>query len=215
MLHAKKNNANYEIPFTEYDKLHSVEVEVEVLYDKPINGFEVSVTCVVDTTNNTDSPQTQDNRNAVVGRGYIHFKNKELEFMVETPCFTDSALLANEKTLHNNLHIHSIYKDFTPTTTDKMILQGNNVPFFFYDMDMDGQKELVITVFEGMEYHGHNSYEVYKLRKEYNHTILLPLLEPPFDEVNDYTEFDFTEKTITPHHVDAVKLLGDSIYKMP
>lgn len=108
----KTKNVDYEIPLTEYDKSHSVKVEV--LYDKPINGFDVYVTCIVDTTNNTDSPQTQGNRNAILGRGYIHFKNKEMEFMVESPCFTDSTLLANSAILHNNLHINSEYKNFTP-----------------------------------------------------------------------------------------------------
>lgn len=96
-----------------------------------------------------------------------------------------------------------------------MILHGNDVPFFFYDINMDGQEELIVTVFEGMAYHGHNSYEIYKISHESNHKILTPMLEPPFNEINDYTEFDFTKRTITPHHVDAVKLLGDTIYKMP
>ena len=43
-----------------------------------------------------------------------------------------------------------------------MIFNGNESPFFFYDIDFDGEKELIVTLWEGMEYHAHNAYEVYK-----------------------------------------------------
>ena len=208
---SKSNSLSYETP-TEYDKTHSVKVNLQ--YYLPIDGYTVTVTCFVDTTSNTDSPQSQGNKTAILGRGYIHFKNNENEFVVENPCFTESSLLANELALYNDMNLNIKYKPFIPNTDNRMILQGNDTPFFFYDIDMDGEKELVVTIFEGMEYHGHNSYEIYKINQSDSNNILSPIADAPFNEINDYTEFDFMNKAITPHEIDAMKIQGDSTYKM-
>ena len=57
-------------------------VKIYLSYDEPINGFTVTATCFIDTISNYDSPATQGNRNAIVGKAYLHFKNDTIQFTV-------------------------------------------------------------------------------------------------------------------------------------
>ena len=207
----KGSSPSYNTP-TEYDKTHSVKVNLK--YAEPIAGYNVTVTCFVDTTHNTDSPNTNRNHNAIVGRGYINFKNDSIQFTVENPLFSDFTLMANSVPLINEVNITAKYTPFSAfTEDDNMIFNGNQSPFFFYDIDFDGEKELIVTLWEGMEYHGHNSYEIYKIRNSEIDEILTPLTMPPFNRIDDYTQVDSVAKTISIcKGIDAVKIQGYDIY---
>lgn len=189
-------------------------VKVNLTYKKPIDGFTVNVTCFVDTTSNYDSPNTHGNRNAIVGRAYIHFKNLTVQFTVENPLFSDYTLMANQTPLKNGINIKATYTPFSPNIKpDNMIFNGNQSPFFFYDIDFDGEKELIVTLWEGMEYHAHNSYEVYKVRNTKSDEILQPLSTTPFDRIDDYTLIDTVAKTISIcKGIDAMKIMGYDTY---
>ena len=197
---------------TDYDRAHSVEVKLH--YDEPMAGYTVSATCFVDTTSNYDSPNTHGNRNAIVGRAYIHFKNDTAQFTVENPLFSDYTLMANQTPLKNGININATYTPFSPNIKpDNMIFNGNQSPFFFYDIDFDGEKELIVTLREGMEYHAHNSYEVYKVRNTKSDEILQPLSTTPFDRIDDYTLIDTVAKTISIcKGIDAMKIMGYDTY---
>ena len=197
---------------TGYDMTNSVTVNLQ--YAEPINGYTVTATCLVDTTSNYDSPNTNGNRNAIVGRAYIHFRNDTTQFTVENPLFSDYTLMANQTPLKAGINISATYTPFSPdTSSDNMVFNGNQSPFFFYDIDFDGEKELIITLWEGMEYHGHNSYEIYKIRNSEIDEILTPLTIPPFNRIDDYTQVDSVAKTISIcKGIDAVKILGYDIY---
>lgn len=199
--------------YTEYDKGHSVKVKLN--YAEPIEGFSVNVTCMVDTTHNYDSPNTQGNRNAIVGRAYIHFKNDTAQFTIENPLFSDSTLMANSIPLRNDMKIEAIYTPYSaPDNGRTDILNYHSSPFFFYDIDFDGDKELIITLWEGMEYHAHNAYEVYKIRNIKAGEILQPLKTPPFDRIDDYTLIDSVAKTISIcKGIDAAKIQGYDIFQ--
>lgn len=192
-------------------------VKVNLTYNKPIDGFTVNVTCFVDTTSNYDSPNTLGNRNAIVGRAYIHFKNDTVQFTVENPLFSDSTLMTNTIPLKNDIQISADYTPFAmPDNENKDIFTHyNQSPFFFYDIDFDGQKELIVTLWEGMEYHAHNAYEVYKIRNIKAGEILQPLKTPPFDRIDDYTLIDSVAKTISIcKGVDAMKIEGYDTYRI-
>lgn len=209
----KNTSPSYNIP-TEYDKTHSVKVNLK--YAEPINGYNVTVTCFVDTTHNYDSPNTNWNQNAIVGRGYINFKNDSVQFTVENPLFSDSTLMANSLPLTNDIQISADYTPFSrPDNGRRDIFNNyNQSPFFFYDIDFDGEKELIVTHWEGMEYHAHNSYKVYKVRNTKTDEILRPMTRPPFDRMDDYTQIDTTAKTISIcKGVDAMKIEGYDIYR--
>lgn len=207
-----KASADKSIVQTDYDKAHSVEVKLH--YDEPIDGYTVSATCFVDTTSNYDSPNTNGNRNAIVGRAYIHFKNDTAQFTVENPLFSDYTLMANQTSLLDGINIKATYTPFSPNIKpDNMIFNGNQSPFFFYDIDFDGEKELIVTLWEGMEYHAHNSYEVYKVRNTKSDEILQPLSTTPFDRIDDYTLIDTVAKTISIcKGIDAMKIMGYDTY---
>lgn len=198
---------------TEYDTKDSVTVNLQ--YSEPINGYTVTAICVVDTTSNYDSPNTNGNRNAIVGRAYIHFCNDTTQFTIENPQFSDYTQMANQTPLQNGININATYTPFSPNnSSDHMIFNGNESPFFFYDIDFDGEKELIVTLWEGMEYHAHNAYEVYKIRNIKAGEILQPLKTPPFDRIDDYTLIDSVAKTISIcKGIDAVKIQGYDIYK--
>ena len=199
---------------TEYDKTHSVKVSLR--YAGPIYGYTVTATCLVDTTSNYDSPNTNGNRDAIMGRAYIHFCNDTTQFTIENPQFSDYTLMANQTPLQNGININATYTTFSPNnSSDHMIFNGNESPFFFYDIDFDGEKELIVTLWEGMEYHAHNAYEVYKVHNTKNNEILLPLKTPSFDRIDDYTLIDSVAKTISIcKGVDAMKVEGYDTYRI-
>ena len=136
---------------TGYNMTDSVTVNLQ--YAEPINGYTVTATCLVDTTSNYDSPNTNGNRNAIVGRAYIHFRNDTTQFTVENPLFSDYTLMANQTPLKAGINISATYTPFSPNTSSgNMIFDGNQSPFFFYDIDFDGEKELIVTLWEGKEW---------------------------------------------------------------
>ena len=71
-----------------------------------------------------------------------------------------------------------------------MLFDGSQSPFFFFDIDFVGEKELIVTLWEGMCYHGHNAYKVYKMPVENGCFVLSPIQGEPFDKLNGYTRID-------------------------
>lgn len=195
------------------DNKHSVKVNLR--YAEPIDGFTVTATCFVDTIHNYDSPNTKGNRNAIVGKAYIYFRNDSAHFTIENPLFSDSTLMANNVPLTEDVTIKAKYTHFQLPENGKIdLLNYHKSPFFLYDIDFDGEQELIITLWEGMEYHLHHSYAVYKVRNTNTDKILQPLTTPPFDKINDYTLINTVAKTISIcKGVDAMKIEGYSIYK--
>lgn len=194
----------------------TTSMEVNLSYDKPISGFIVTATCLIDTTTNYDSPNTAGNRNAIVGKAYLHFKNDTTQFTVENTLFSDSTLMNNEVPLSDGVKIRAHYTPFKPAVDNGNMIFDNGLsqsPFFFYDIDFDGQKELIITLWEGMEYHGHHAYRAYKVKEIADNTVLEPMGKP-FNQLDDYTKIDTVAKTISIcKGIDAVKIQGYDTYK--
>ena len=94
--------------------------------------------------------------------------------------------------------IETDYIPFKPTndTLNNMLFDGSQSPFFFFDIDFDGEKELIVTLWEGMCYHGHNAYKAYKIPMTNECIILSPMQREPFDRLNDYTGIDTIKKEI-------------------
>lgn len=188
-------------------------VQVNLYYDKPIDGYTVTVVCYVDTVWNYVRPNAMNNRNAIFGSAILNFRNDTVEFKIENPQFSDYTLLYNEIPLADGVTIKARYTPFVPCTTDNMILRSNESPFFFYDIDFDGERELVVTVWEGMEYHFLNSYKVFKVPNTVSDKILQPITTPPFDRIDVYSRIDSVTKTISIcKGVDAMKYIGFDEY---
>ena len=177
------------------------QLRVFVKYKQPVNGYTVSI-CWVDTL--------YEECDHVV----IRFQNNEHEFFVENPLYSDNNLFQEIQSLKNDTLIETDYTPFEPTsnTSDNMLFNGSKSPFFFFDIDFDGEKELIVTLFEGMGHHGHNAYKVYKIPATKNHIVLSPMQGEPFNDLNDYTEIDTVRKLIiTPYDI-GIRFGGNKQY---
>lgn len=177
---------------------------VYIKYNQQVNGYDVSAICLVDTPYNELSYMTC-NPTAIKGHGFIHFKNDKHEFIVENPLFSDDNLRQNKQPLENGMLIETDYIPFKPANDaiNNILFDGSQSPFFFFDIDFDGEKELIVTLFEGMYYHGHNAYKAYKIPMTDEYTVLSPMQTEPFCDMNDYTGIDTIRKIITlPYDID-------------
>ena len=169
---------------------------VYVKYKQQVGGYDVSAICLVDTLYN--ELYSTYNSTAIKGHGFIHFQNDKYEFIVENPLFSDNNLSQNKLPWKNGMLIETDYIPFKPAndTLNNMLFDGSQSPFFFFDIDFDGEKELIVTLFEGMGYHGHNAYKAYKIPMTNECIILSPMQREPFDRLNDYTGIDTIKKEI-------------------
>lgn len=187
------------------------EICVFVKYKQQVNGYDVSAICIVDTSQNGDLCSSAYHPNAVTGHGFIHFQNDEHEFIVENPLFSYNKPSAHRQSLKNGMLVETDYIPFQAAA-----FNGSHSPFFFFDIDFDGEKELIVTLLEGMGYHGHDSYKVFKIPEiptaNDGCIILSPMLTEPFSGMNDYTEIDTVGKTITVPYGFGVRLSGIKKY---
>ncbi|MEL4456709.1 hypothetical protein [Lutimonas vermicola] len=83
-------------------------------------------------------------------------------------------------------------------TSNKDGLNGNiTEPFFFYDVDFDGKVELVVTQYSyGVQ--NSNTYKAYKLNESTLENDSKQITnEEPFSLLNDFTEFNKVNKSIS------------------
>lgn len=187
------------------------EICVFVKYRQQINGYDVSAICLVDTSQNGDLCSSAYHPSAVIGHGFIHFQNDEHGFIVENPLFSYNKPSAHRQSLKNGMLVETDYIPFQAAA-----FNGSHSPFFFFDIDFDGEKELIVTLLEGMGYHGHDSYKAFKIPEAPTTNdgciILSPMSTEPFSDMNDYTEIDTVGKTITVPYGFGVRLSGIKKY---
>lgn len=100
-----------------------------------------------------------------------------------------------------------MFWDYTPKKKDEILSEYS--PFFFSDVDFDGEDELLINEHRGGS-RGTNSYEVYKIHPYYAEIIK----DAPFANLeNGNTEFDLKNKTITSSFSDSAFESVTYIYK--
>lgn len=136
--------------------------QIFITYKQPVNGYKVKVGCISDGTDwNTAS----------------FYINDTLRFTVEG--WADARLYELK---------HDTVIDYIPKRADKVYLSEKS-PFFFSDVDFDGEDEFVINLYKYGTY-GSNLYAVYepdfKLRKD----------EPFIYLQNEQCVFDSINKTI-------------------
>lgn len=137
--------------------------EIFITYKQPVNGYSVKVACISDGTDwNTAS----------------FYLNDTLRFTVEG--WVDAKLYGMELK-------HDTVIDYTPKSADYL---SDESPFYFTDIDFDGENEFVVNLYKYGTY-GSNLYAVYeadfKLRKD----------EPFIYLQNEQCVFDSINKTIT------------------
>lgn len=177
--------------------------QVFITYSQPVNGYKVSVACTINK-NHIDDPNT------IWGEGELIFKNEKHELIVKNPSFSDENLYHYKRPLQNMAKIETDYTDYK--MDDDGTWGGNRSPFFFFDIDFDGNKELIVCLWGSMGYREHHAYQAYKINMPEGRHILSPMQQEPFNELDDYTVIDsINKKIIIPVGVD-LKMGGSKIY---
>lgn len=171
----------------------SSKINVFIKYSETVEDYKVTAICLVDT-----SDYAQHNRNAVYGKGYLHFENEEKEFIIEVDSYTDINLIKNKKPLYDGCLIETPYiQNAFEITNGKFRLESDS-PFFFFDIDFDNEKELIVTLWHSMGFKEHNAYEIYDIIETSNpYNRLISVKNYLIPQLNDFTEIDTLNKRIS------------------
>ena len=106
------------------------------------------------------------------------------------------------------------YIPFKPANDmlNNMLFNDSQSQFFFFDIDFNGEKELIVTLSEGIGFHGHNAYKAYKIPMTNECIILSPVQREPFDKLNDYTGIDTIKKEIEQPYDFGIRFGGMKKY---
>lgn len=164
-----------------------------ISYNQKVNGYKVNVMWFpFDIQYIDQSP------------AILHFQNDTSGFYIYNPSFLETGVY--EKFEKNSLKDgDTIYVNYTPKESSEYAedfgyLADNNIPFFFQDVDFDGEDELLITNWQcGSK--GSSTYDVYKVNQYYEYRLdMIKLTDAPFYKMeNGQTEFNPKEKTIKLH----------------
>lgn len=164
-----------------------------ISYNQKVNGYKVNVMWFpFDIQYIDQSP------------AILHFQNDISGFYIYNPSFLETGVY--EKFKKNSLKDgDTIYVNYTPKESSEYAedfgyLADNNIPFFFQDVDFDGEDELLITNWQcGSK--GSSTYDVYKVNQYYEYRLdMIKLTDAPFYKMeNGQTEFNPKEKTIKLH----------------
>ena len=172
---------------------------IHVHYSQKVNEYDVSVEIL------TDSIRDEYFSDIVGREAVLTFRKGKHEMTVVNPCYADKNLI------ESSCDKKTIEIDYTPfNMSEDNTFAGNQSPFFFFDVDFDGEEELLLCIWEGMAYRSHHAYQAYKL--DVGTHQLSPMQEEPFNELNDYTEFDTINKTISILQGVGVKMGGKKVY---
>ena len=124
-----------------------------------------------------------------------------------TPQQLDKITSEFGKTRHNFFTINrkelGFYLDYTIDKTDTAFLK-KSVPFFFKDVDFDGEEELVLR-FPNQGQRLLNLYQVWDCGLKHNE---------PFNDFDDFTIFDANRKEITIQYYGGVSTWTQKYYRL-
>lgn len=156
-------------------------------YKSPVNGYNVVVEWLGAEIIDDD---------LAFGKVLIHFKkNDGTGFTVYHSGYWDEGLKVSDIKSRGN---KTIELEYIPK--DDMYLATRS-PFYFADMDFDGQDELVVVGWKGGRQYAH-TYDVYDISDYYADK----KTTPPFDNVElDITNFDPKKKQIIHSYVNLFR----------
>ncbi|WP_187368692.1 XAC2610-related protein [Parabacteroides johnsonii] len=158
---------------------------IYIKYKQPVNGYTVRVLWMPYTDESEETSET--------GSALLYFESESNHFYIQTRSYRDTAVYSHTKLKDGDI----LFWDYTPKKKDEILSEYS--PFFFSDVDFDGEDELLINEHRGGS-RGTNSYEVYKIHPYYAEIIK----DAPFANLeNGNTEFDLKNKTITSSFSDS------------
>ena len=168
---------------------------IYIKYKQPVNGYTVRVLWMPYTDESEETSET--------GSALLYFESESNHFYIQTRSYRDTAVYSHTKLKDGDI----LFWDYTPKKKDEILSEYS--PFFFSDVDFDGEDELLINEHRGGS-RGTNSYEVYKIHPYYAEIIK----DAPFANLeNGNTEFDLKNKTITSSFSDSAFESVTYIYK--
>lgn len=175
-----------------------------IKYRQKVNGYEVSAIFLNDSIQDGCHPET------ILGKAILSFRNRKHEIIIVNPSYTDNNLNKSVDSIRHGMTIETDYIPFE--MSEDNTFSGNESPFFFFDIDFDSEKELIVCLWEGMPYHGHAAYKAYKTKIGNGSHLLSPMQGAPFNELNDYTKIDTINQTISIPIQVGLKMGGLKVY---
>ena len=166
------------------DELKCFKPRIFIKYRQPVNGFDVTVMCLPYNYTYDKERETE-----IWGNALLYFEKEDSRFCIYNESFSDSVLYyINEQEVRDNMILEL---DYLPKSKNEYL--SHNSPFFFSDVDFDGEEELIINNWRCGTRHC-NTYDVYKITNNEAKRLIVE----PFNKIESHTEFDSINKTIIP-----------------
>ena len=161
-----------------------------IKYKQPVNGYDVTVMCFP-----YNYTYDKEREIEIWGNALLYFEKEDSRFCIYNKSFSDSVLYyVNEQEVRDNMILEL---DYLPKSTNEYL--SHNSPFFFSDVDFDGEEELIINNWRCGTRHC-NTYDVYKItNNEVKQLTEAPFVNPTGKISNYNSDFDSVNKTITIH----------------
>ena len=161
-----------------------------IKYKQPVNGYDVTVMCFP-----YNYTYDKEREIEIWGNALLYFEKEDSRFCIYNKSFSDSVLYyVNEQEVRDNMILEL---DYLPKSTKEYL--SHNSPFFFSDVDFDGEEELIINNWRCGTRHC-NTYDVYKItNNEVKQLTEAPFVNPTGKISNYNSDFDSVNKTITIH----------------
>ena len=164
------------------DELKCFKPRIFIKYRQPVNGFDVTVMCLPYNYTYDKERETE-----IWGNALLCFEKKDSRFYIYNESFSDSVLYyVNEQEVRDNMILEL---DYLPKSKNEYL--SHNSPFFFSDVDFDGEEELIINNWRCGTRHC-NTYDVYKIINNEAKRLIVE----PFNKIESHAEFDSINKTI-------------------
>ena len=180
------------------DELKCFKPRIFIKYKQPVNGYDVTVMCLLYNYTYDKERETE-----IWGNALLYFEKEDNRFYIYNESFSDSVLYyVNEQEVRDNMILEL---DYLPKSKNEYL--SHNSPFFFSEVDFDGEEELIINNWKCGIRHC-NTYDVYKItNNDVKQLTEAPFINPTGKISNYNSEFDSVNKTITIH-----KRIGSAYY---
>ena len=185
LLQGIDKSEQYETDFESFN-----QPRIFIKYKQPVNGYDVTVVCLPYNYTYDKERETE-----IWGNALLYFEKEDNRFYIYNESFSDSVLYyVNEQEVRDNMILEL---DHLPKSKNEYL--SHNSPFFFSDVDFDGEEELIINNWKCGIRHC-NTYDVYKItNNDVKQLTEAPFINPTGKISNYNSEFDSVNKTITIH----------------
>jgi len=181
---------------------------IHLHYKQKVNGYRVWVDFI------------RQDYDLDIGRAILHFSKPEYSFQVYSDAFSDRQLNTDISYAKSIKHIDlskikpddNVELDYINPLTGEFLSKDS--PFYFKDMDFDGEKELVVNNFS-MGSRGYNTYDVFKVFHVSKPLRLmgLPFCDDPYKMTNYNVEYEPEKQCVLDKRYDGADAYGHYRYK--